>query len=232
MDSYSDATALLRIGLRIRSRIARSLHTQSATEAEEKNIGAIYASSFKSIAAAHSSQMCIIDDKSIQDLGLPIYTKKLSGYENNLDSALRLDIQDYMPGDILTKIDRASMAHGVELRAPFLDIDTAEFCMSLPSSLKIDEHSDKVILRSAYADQWPESIRGRRKQGFGAPVSTWLADEGIREMKEQLLTNKSSPLYDLLDYARVQRIISSPEPLVEWNTLCLANWLQISNART
>src|SRR5213079_1300327 len=78
-----------------------------------------------------------------------------------VDCALRMDLTNYMPGDILVKTDRASMAHGLELRSPFLDVDFASFCVSLPSRLKITAREEKLILRRSYGQAWTESVRAR-----------------------------------------------------------------------
>src|SRR5205814_949242 len=99
------------------------------------------------------------------------------------------------PGDILVKTDRASMAHGLELRAPFLDVEVASFLISLPSRLKIEKDRDKVLLRRAFAQEWPESIRQRGKQGFGAPVGEWLGTKAVESLKECCLRDRGNRLF-------------------------------------
>jgi asparagine synthase (glutamine-hydrolysing) len=94
--------------------------------------------------------------------------------ENEVNDAMKTDLRGYMPGDILVKTDRAAMANALELRAPFLDVDLAEFLISLPGALKIDRNEDKIVMRRAFAKTWPPMLRGRGKQGFGAPVPQWL----------------------------------------------------------
>ena len=83
----------------------------------------------------------------------------------SLDDVLREDAAVYLPGEILAKGDRASMAHGLELRAPFLDVDFASFCISLPSRLKISSDTDKLILREACSALRRRSLR--REMGPG-----------------------------------------------------------------
>jgi asparagine synthase (glutamine-hydrolysing) len=90
-----------------------------------------------------------------------------------------------MTGDILVKTDRASMANSLELRSPFLDVDFASFCISLPASLKITNKADKLILRKAYQDTWTKSIRSRSKQGFGAPIGQWLKQKNMVALKDE-----------------------------------------------
>jgi asparagine synthase (glutamine-hydrolysing) len=117
------------------------------------------------------------------------------------------------------------MANGLELRAPFLDVDFAEFCLSLPSRLKINRYQDKLILRQAMAEQWPEAIRQRRKQGFGSPVGAWLKQPGFVRLKERLLADKKSRLYELLDFEACRGYIGKNN-YQTWILLNLAAWLE------
>ena len=81
----------------------------------------------------------------------------------SLDEVLRLDIKNYLPGDILVKTDRASMANGLEIRSPFLDVDLASFCISLTQTLKLKNGHDKVLLRQAFKNDWPRIYRRTKK---------------------------------------------------------------------
>jgi asparagine synthase (glutamine-hydrolysing) len=129
-----------------------------------------------------------------------------------------------MPGDILVKIDRASMAHGLELRAPFLDVDFAEFCLSLPSRFKLDGRQDKIILREAYSAEWPAAVRGRGKQGFGAPIRSWLASPPIRSLIGRHLLDRSAPIHDLLRLSLSEETVRKPGHR-GWILLVLSLWL-------
>ena len=82
-------------------------------------------------------------------------------------------VKDYLQNDILVKLDRASMAYGLEARTPFLDVDLAEFIMQLPIELK----KDKRLLRRIMRGRIPDSIIDRRKQGFAMPLGHWLRGE-------------------------------------------------------
>lgn len=116
----------------------------------------------------------------LERLGYKISRGNGQNASNSVKELLRFDLQNYMPGDILVKTDRASMANGLELRSPFLDVDLAEFCIALPTQLHVSKDSTKRVLRAAYGSQWPESIRCRSKQGFGSPVVAWLAQAEMR----------------------------------------------------
>jgi asparagine synthase (glutamine-hydrolysing) len=87
---------------------------------------------------------------------------------------LWLDQKYYLPDDILTKVDRMSMAHAVEVRPPFLDHRIVEFAASLPASFKIQGNQQKRILKELMKDKLPATIRQRKKIGFDIPAHEWL----------------------------------------------------------
>lgn len=93
---------------------------------------------------------------------------------DNLHSILWRDIHHYLPGDILTKVDRASMASSLETRTPFLNKDVAEFVWSLPSSLKIGPKGGKTLARSELEKRLPKTAFERPKQGFSLPIDLWM----------------------------------------------------------
>jgi asparagine synthase (glutamine-hydrolysing) len=84
-----------------------------------------------------------------------------------------LDFELFLSGDLLTKVDRCSMAHGVESRAPFLAHDLIEFALALPDAAKLRGKTGKWSLKQAAKGLLPESVLKRRKQGFSPPFSTW-----------------------------------------------------------
>jgi asparagine synthase (glutamine-hydrolysing) len=144
---------------------------------------------------------------------------------NTIDSAMRMDLQDYMPGDILVKTDRAAMANSLELRAPFLDVDFAEFCISLPEEFKINKETDKLLLRESFGRLWPASLSNRHKQGFGAPVQEWLKQKGMMELKNEFLLNSKNKIYNWLDYSNVSKY-AARDNYQTWLLLTLAVWMQ------
>lgn len=93
------------------------------------------------------------------------------GYLNRF---LWLDQLCYLPDDILTKVDRMSMAHSLEVRPPFLDHRIVEFAAKLPESMKIRGGTLKVLLRDLMKDKLPPSVLARRKEGFDIPAHQWL----------------------------------------------------------
>jgi asparagine synthase (glutamine-hydrolysing) len=97
-----------------------------------------------------------------------------------------VDLKTYLPDDILVKVDRASMAHGLEVRVPLLDHRVVEFAASLPSRFKLDGSNAKAILKRAVAADLPPDVVNRRKQGFSIPLAAWLRGE-LRDRAEASL---------------------------------------------
>lgn len=109
-------------------------------------------------------------------------------FREDLDpiSALQyLDMHTYLPDDILTKVDRASMAVGLEVRVPLLDHELAEHAAALPSNLRWRDGETKWVLRRAIAALLPAEIMARGKQGFSAPWKQWLKPDEVRRRLEQ-----------------------------------------------
>lgn len=114
---------------------------------------------------------------------------------------MRIDALTYLPDDILTKVDRASMSTGLEVRVPLLDRALVEQAMTLPSSAHLGARGSKQILRAVLARHVPPSLTARPKMGFGVPVGQWIRDP-LRDWAE-----------DLLDPRRIDRdgyLVSGP----------------------
>ena len=103
--------------------------------------------------------------------------------------AMVSDLVTYLPGDLLAKVDLASMAHSLECRGPFLDHRVVELAMAMPIDRKIRfrQGRSKVILKQAFSDLLPPPIKTRSKMGFGVPISRWFRNELKNELKEVLL---------------------------------------------
>jgi asparagine synthase (glutamine-hydrolysing) len=93
---------------------------------------------------------------------------------DSLTTAFLYDIDFYLPDDLLKKVDMASMLASLECRAPFLDHRLVEWALTIPPGLKLRGDRTKDFLKRAMADLLPEAILQRPKQGFGAPIDTWL----------------------------------------------------------
>ncbi len=96
---------------------------------------------------------------------------------STLDRLLKLNIDTYLVDDLLVKMDRTSMAHGLEVRSPFLDTELVEFAARLRPSLKVRGLSLKRVLKQALADLLPAEILTRPKRGFGVPLDRWFRED-------------------------------------------------------
>jgi len=109
---------------------------------------------------------------------------------NFVEQMMYLDMETYLPGDILTKIDRATMAVSLEGRIPFLDHRVAEFAWRLPLALKVRGVEGKRIVRQLVHRHVPRALMDRPKSGFGVPIEEWLRGP-LRDWAESLLNPRS-----------------------------------------
>lgn len=98
-----------------------------------------------------------------------------------------LDFKTYLPGDILTKVDRASMAHGLEVRVPFLDHELVTWAAGLAPGMKLRRGEGKNVLKHAFTGVLPDDILYRRKMGFSVPLAAWFRGP-LRETSRRALT--------------------------------------------
>lgn len=124
------------------------------------------------------------------------------GGVENFDKASLYHIASYLSEDILVKLDRATMAVGLEARTPFLDTDVAEFLLRLPSSYK----KNKRILRELMRGRLPDIVITRKKQGFGIPISSWFAKD-LRPFVERVLSPEAIAEVGLFRYQYIRTII-------------------------
>ncbi|MGC2238023.1 MAG: asparagine synthase (glutamine-hydrolyzing) [Pyrinomonadaceae bacterium] len=108
---------------------------------------------------------------------------------NGLDNLLYLDSKTYLPSDILTKVDRMSMAASLEARVPLLDHKLIEFVTKIPTALKLKGLETKYIFRKAVRGIVPDEILNRPKQGFGVPINEWINLQ-LRDKIRETLTEK------------------------------------------
>ena len=123
------------------------------------------------------------------------------------------------------------MANSLEMRAPFLDVAFAEYAASLPWSLRVRDHVYKLVFREAFGSLWPEALRTRSKQGFGAPVPDWLQRPSVRGLWNDLVASPASPLGAYFDLQKLHRILPRLHPYQHWSLLVLAVWEQERRTR-
>ena len=144
--------------------------------------------------------------------------------KNPVDKLLYLDSKTYLPSDILTKVDRMSMANSLEARVPLLDHKLIEFVTKIPARLKLKNLETKYILKKAMEGIVPREILYREKQGFGVPISEWINLQLKDRINETLLEKRTlergyfSPRYieTLLDEHRKQRRDHSDQLWILW----------------
>jgi len=155
-----------------------------------------------------------------------------NGISNNLTllDLQMADLENYLPNDILTKIDRTTMAFGLEARSPFLSPEIANFALSLPAQFKLRRNGQtKPLLRSLATNLFGGNIGYAKKQGFSIPIHSWLRGIG-RPIMNELLSEKV--LHDLpfLDYAVIKEAKSAHLDHKEqigfelWGLMVLVTW--------
>jgi asparagine synthase (glutamine-hydrolysing) len=138
---------------------------------------------------AYFHTVSLMDDSMRAALFTPAFRRQLGGYaasqvlhrhaamagtDDPLALIQYLDLKTYLVGDILTKVDRASMAHGLEVREPLLDHPLMEWLATLPSNVKLRNGEGKYLFKKALEPLLPESILYRPKMGFAVPLAAWF----------------------------------------------------------
>ena len=178
------------------------------------------------VAEHHWQDLQIFTTQEIAGFGLPWVSRpQLMRTSGSVDDALRMDIDGFLPSDILKKTDRASMAHGLELRSPFLEKDLAEFLLSLPWQFKIQQGTDKLVMRHAFAHRWPESIRNRNKQGFSGTIGTWMESQAGLPLCLHYLANPKRKICSLIP-SEALKPYATLFSEKSWMLLVLAVWLE------
>jgi asparagine synthase (glutamine-hydrolysing) len=123
-----------------------------------------------------------------------------------LNRILYVDLKTYLADDILVKVDRMSMAHGLEVRAPFLDHRLVELVARLPGEVKVSATATKPLLRGLLAGAVPRAAWDRPKHGFEAPIGEWLRVAPLRGFVEERLFSPSGLCMRLLDRRALRRL--------------------------
>ena len=158
-------------------------------------------------------------------------TLSASDAKNYVEQMQFLDMKYYLAEDILTKVDRASMAVSLEVRAPFLDHRVAEYAASLPAEYKLKGKTTKYILKRAVKDMLPKSIIKRPKKGFGIPVAEWLKGS-LNPLLREVLSKERLKKQNLFDANFVSSLIRDHENGVSnnykqlWTLLVFELWYE------
>lgn len=141
-----------------------------------------------------------------------------------------VDVMSYLPGDILTKVDRMSMKVSLEARVPLLDHELLEFALSLPGRLKFRHGRGKWVFRQAITGLVPAAVLEKPKQGFGVPLARWF--RGPLQHRLVALADPASPIYRFCDERAISRLLGehrrgrrdhSPQL---WRLMVLDVWLR------
>jgi asparagine synthase (glutamine-hydrolysing) len=148
---------------------------------------------------------------------------------SRIDRMLDVDVNTYLPADLLVKMDIATMAYSVEGRSPFLDHRLMEFAASLPATLKLQGMTGKRLLKSALSDILPAEVLNRRKMGFGVPLTHWFRNE-LRDLPGEILLGPDARVQEYVGPAAIQNMIdthqagTADQSLRLWVLLQLEMW--------
>jgi asparagine synthase (glutamine-hydrolysing) len=147
-------------------------------------------------------------------------------YASTLQS---IDVRCYLPEDILTKVDKASMLVSLESRVPLLDHVLMEFVATMPTRLKFQNGAGKAILKKAMADRLPPETLNRRKMGFGVPLGEWFRRD-LGAYTREVLEGRRTRERGLLDPRAVSAVLDEHQSGARdrssqiWALLCLEEW--------
>ena len=142
---------------------------------------ALYSPDFQEQLAGHRAESWLLE----------MWERLTAAGLGPLDRMLALDVESYLPYDLLVKMDIATMANSLEARSPFLDHHVMEFCARLPASYKLQGMRLKHLLKKAGTGLLPPETLTRRKMGFGVPVGNWMRGD-LRPWMEDLLLSPRS----------------------------------------
>jgi len=169
-----------------------------------------------SLAARYSSILSLAQPTELSTLLNPNFQTnaaeitKLNQFEDgklpSFDRMIRSDLDSYLPGDLLVKVDIATMANSLELRSPLLDVNVIEWGISLPRNYKIKGFETKHILKDVARSLVPASLIDRPKMGFGIPRAEWLRSE-MKELVIDTLTDTTASQRGWLDPLQVKKVL-------------------------
>jgi len=151
-----------------------------------------------------------------------------SGHISPFDRMIRSDLAAYLPGDLLVKVDMATMANSLELRSPMLDVNVVEWGLSLPRKYKIKGFETKHILKDVARSLVPANLINRPKMGFGIPRAEWIRT-GMKEMVIDTLTDATATQRGWFDPGEVKKVIDNhmtgeDRDNIIWPMLMLELW--------
>ncbi|MEO0410286.1 MAG: XrtA/PEP-CTERM system amidotransferase [Pseudomonadota bacterium] len=129
-----------------------------------------------------------------------------AGYEDPLSAVQYLDFKTWLVGDILTKVDRTSMANSLEVRVPMLDADFLSWAGNVPSAMRLKDGESKWLLKKAFEDSLPKDVLYRQKMGFSSPVDAWM-NGGLKTEATSAVTSPLLQDLGLIDGRGAQSLL-------------------------
>jgi asparagine synthase (glutamine-hydrolysing) len=158
-------------------------------------------------------------------------------FSSELGKLLYLDTKLYLQEGVLAKVDRASMAHGLEVRVPFLDHRFVELVTGLPERLKLKGFTTKYLWKKAIKGRIPHEIKKRKKKGFGIPLARWLSED-LKQLMLELYSEERLKKQGIFNYSVVKRLVSDhlahrvDNRKKLWNLLIFQLWWDSFGARS
>jgi len=211
---------------------------QSFGNARKINRVASQLSSKASLGERYSSILSLAQPQDLSTLLNPNLQTKVpevanlnqftNGKLSSFDRMIRSDLGAYLPGDLLVKVDIATMANSLELRSPMLDVNVVEWGLSLPRKYKIKGFETKHILKDVARSLVPANLIDRPKMGFGIPRAEWLRT-GMKELVIDTLTDTTSTQRGWLNPVEVKKVldlhmIGQDRDNIIWPMLMLELW--------
>lgn len=145
---------------------------------------------------------------------------------SRVDQMLDVDVRTYLPGDLLVKMDIATMAYSVEARSPLLDQEIMAFAAALPAELKLRGLHGKILLKAALRGILPDQVLDRPKMGFGVPLASWFRGE-LRDLPRELLMATDAHSHAYVRPEAIRRMIDEHQAAVADHSLRLWTLLQL-----
>lgn len=195
-------------------------------------------SSKASLAARYSSILSLTQPDELLTFLNPNFQTKVAEIANlsqfatgnlsSFDRMIRSDLNAYLPGDLLVKIDIATMANSLELRSPMLDINVVEWGISLPRKYKVKGFETKYILKDVARSLVPARLIDRPKMGFGIPRAEWLRT-GMKDLSIDTLTDTTAAQRGWFNQAEVKKVLDlhmtgQDKDNIIWPMLMLELW--------
>ena len=133
-----------------------------------------------------------------------------------------IDLKTYLPDDILTKVDRASMANSLEVRPPLLDHRLIEFVLNIPAKMRYQNGEKKYLFKKVMANRLPKEIIYRRKKGFGVPWKSW--EKELDPWINEFIVHGQCVEQGILNPKGLKDSISHLSGLQKWALLVLEQW--------